>query len=176
MRSKTIATLALGLACAVPLAACSNPVGGDAAAAGEAFPAAVSYDALKGRHITVWHANTLPPAYKNLFRAFEEKTGATVEEVVFPDPYESNLMTKWSTGAHPDLMVFQSVTSAVKKLNPEKNLYDLTGQDFTSKARFGLDKYSAVVDGKNYGLPLEVPAVQGLWDNKELFAKWGLKP
>ncbi len=105
---------------------------------------------------------------------FEKATGAKIDQVVFPDPFESNLLTKWATGARPDLMIFQSAVDYVQQLNPAKNLFDLTGQSYISKELFNQNKSATVDDGKAYGLSLETPSVFGLWFNKQILAADGL--
>ncbi|MGW1343232.1 ABC transporter substrate-binding protein [Kribbella sp. NPDC002412] len=168
MRSRIIGAVAvLGL---LALAGCGNPTRADTEERNVLPNAAADMD-LKGVTLTVWQSNTLQAGYKTLFADFEQATGAKIRSEVFPDPYESNLLTKWATGARPDLMVFQSTASFMRRLDPAKNLYDLTGQDFIAKQRFNLARTAAVLDGKNYGLSLEPPSVFGLWYNKQLVAK-----
>ena len=94
--------------------------------------------------------------------------------MVFPDPFESNLMTKWATGTRPDLMIFQSAVDWIQQLNPAKNLFDLTGQPYVAKELFHQKQYASVLDGKDYGLSLETPSVFGLWYNKQILSKDGL--
>ncbi|MFB6720924.1 ABC transporter substrate-binding protein [Kribbella sp. NPDC056345] len=148
------------------LASCGNPM---TKTESRSFPQAATD--LNGVTLTVWQSNTLQAGYKTLFADFEQATGAKIRPEIFPDPYESNLLTKWATGTRPDLMIFQSTASFMRRLDPAKNLYDLTGQDFVAKQRFGLAKTAAVLDGKNYGLSLEPPSVFGLWYNKQLVEK-----
>ncbi|MEV6110537.1 extracellular solute-binding protein [Streptomyces sp. NPDC051940] len=156
------------------LAGCGNPTAGGSGSG--PLPEASADMDLKGVTLTVWQSNTLQAGYKTLFEEFEKETGARIRSEVFPDPYESNLLTKWTTGTRPDLMVFQSTASYLQRLNPKKNLYDLSGQDFVAKQRFGLADSASVYDGRNYGLTLEPPSVFGLWYNKEVLAASGLKP
>jgi raffinose/stachyose/melibiose transport system substrate-binding protein len=155
------------------LAACGSPTASPSGS-GSGLPSHSAGANLKGVTLTVWESNSLTPGYKALFTAFENATGAKLNQVVFPDPFESNLLTKWATGARPDLMIFQSAVDYLQQLNPAKNLFDLTGQPYISKELFQQNKYASVVGGKNYGLSLETPSVFGLWYNKQILAADGL--
>lgn len=125
---------------------------------------------LKGVTLTFWESNSLTPGYKALFTAFEKATGAKINQVVFPDPFESNLLTKWATGARPDLMIFQSAVDYLQQVNPAKNLFNLNGQPYVARELFHQNQYASVYDGKDYGLSLETPSVFGLWYNMKILA------
>ncbi len=129
---------------------------------------------LQGVTLTLWENNNPQPGYEVLIKGFEAATGAKINEVKFPDPFESNLLTKWATGARPDLLIFQSTNTFFPQLNPTKNLTDLTNQPFTAKALFGMNKNANVADGKSYGLALEAPSVFGVWYNKKATAAAGI--
>ena len=158
------------------LAACGSPTAASSGSgsSGTALPSNSADMNLSGRTITVWESNSITAGYKALFTAFEKATGAKINQVVFPDPFESNLLTKWATGARPDLMIFQSAVDYVQQLNPAKNLIDLTGQSYISKELFNQNKYATVANGRAYGLSLETPSVFGLWFNKQILAADGL--
>lgn len=175
--TRKAATVAAGSALlAGALAACGSPTASPTGSgSGAAALPANSADAnLKGVTLTVWESNSLTAGYKALFTAFEKATGAKIDQVVFPDPFESNLFTKWATGARPDLMVFQSAVDDVQQLNPAKNLFDLTGEPYVAKELFHQNEYATVLDGKDYGLSLETPSVFGLWFNKQILAADGI--
>ncbi|MEW1824147.1 extracellular solute-binding protein [Streptomyces sp. NPDC088196] len=175
--NKRAAAFAAGSAfLAVTLVACgsSAPSLSGSGSGGSSLPSHAADKDLKGVTLTAWVSNTLTPGYKTLFSAFEKATGAKIQLTVFPDPFESSLLTKWATGARPDLMVFQSATDYVQQLNPAKNLFDLTGQPYISKQLFNQNKYATVLNGKNYGLSLEMPSVFGLWYNKKVFSDAGI--
>jgi raffinose/stachyose/melibiose transport system substrate-binding protein len=153
------------------LAACASPApSASSGSSGSGLPANSATRNLKGVTLTVWESNSLTPGYKALFTAFEKATGAKINQVVFPDPFESNLMTKWATGARPDLMIFQSAVDWIQQVSPAKNLFDLTGQPYVAKELFHQNQYASVLDGKDYGLSLETPSVFGLWYNKKILA------
>ena len=176
-RAKRAAAAAAGSALlAGVLAACGSPAPSvsSSGSAGSGLPPNSASRNLKGVTLTVWESNSLTPGYKALFTAFEKATGAKIDPVVFPDPFESNLMTKWATGARPDLMIFQSAVDWIQQVNPAKNLFDLTSQPYVAKELFHQNQYASVVDGKDYGLSLETPSVFGLWYNKQILAKDGL--
>jgi raffinose/stachyose/melibiose transport system substrate-binding protein len=173
MRStkRTATTAAVSVLLASALAACGSPTASTSGSgSGSALPSHSASSNLKGVTLTVWESSSVTPGYKALFTAFEQATGAKINEVVFPDPFESNLLTKWATGARPDLMVFQSATDFVQQLNPAKNLFDLTSQPYIAKELFNQNQYATVVNGRNYGLSLETPSVFGLWYNKKILA------
>jgi raffinose/stachyose/melibiose transport system substrate-binding protein len=160
---------------AVVVAACGSPApSSSSGSAGSGLPSNSASRNLKGVTLTVWESNSLTPGYKALFTAFENATGAKIDPVVFPDPFESNLMTKWATGARPDLMIFQSAVDWIQQVNPAKNLFDLSGQPYVAKELFHQNQYASVLDGQDYGLSLETPSVFGLWYNKQILAKDGL--
>jgi len=125
---------------------------------------------LNGVTITVWEANTLQPQYKDLFAAFEKKTGAKIDEVVFPDPFESNLLTKWATGERPDVLIFQGAAIWLNKLQAEKNLVDLSSLPGVALEKFGLADAAGAENGKTYGLNIEYPTLYGLWYNKKVMS------
>ena len=159
---------------AVVLAACGSTAPSGSGSAGATLPSHSAGRDLHGVTLTFWESNSLTPGYKALFTAFENATGAKVDQVVFPDPFESNLLTKWATGARPDLMIFQSATDYLQQLNPAKNLFNLTGQPYIAKELFHQNQYATVLGGRNYGLSLETPSVFGLWYNKNILAADGL--
>ncbi len=159
------------------LAACGSPAPSlsSSGSTGSGLPPNSASRHLNGVTLTVWESNSLTPGYKALFTAFEKATGAKLNQVVFPDPFESNLLTKWATGARPDLMIFQSAVDYLQQLNPAKNLFNLTGQPYVSKELFHQNQYASVTDGKDYGLSLETPSVFGLWYNKKVLSEDGLR-
>jgi raffinose/stachyose/melibiose transport system substrate-binding protein len=175
--ARKAATVAAGSALmAGVLAGCGSPTApsSGSGSGASALPSNSADANLKGVTLTVWESNSLTAGYKALFTAFEKATGAKVDQVVFPDPFESNLLTKWATGARPDLMIFQSAPNEVQQLNPSKNLFDLTSQSYVAKELFGQNKSASVVGGRDYGLSLETPTVFGLWFNKQILSEDGL--
>src|SRR4051794_20342976 len=84
--------------------ACSDPT----TSSGSTPAAAVDpLGRLDGVHLTLWVAQGSSGQAKPAIDAFAKATGATIEEVVIPDPYESNVPTQLASGQKPDLMFWQ---------------------------------------------------------------------
>jgi raffinose/stachyose/melibiose transport system substrate-binding protein len=130
---------------------------------------------LTGTTLTYWaSATTNSDAIKSLIAGFEEQTGATVETVAFPDPFEQNLLTRWATGDRPDILNFHPYASWLLHLDPTNTLVDLSGEDFVGKTRFGMMETAGNVDGQHFAAVIQSPAIQGVWYNKALFNQAGL--
>ncbi|MEU4766021.1 hypothetical protein AB0H12_22450 [Actinosynnema sp. NPDC023794] len=91
LRVASAAALALGLA------ACSDPSAQDAPAGG-AVSWADPTAPLDGVRLTVWAAQNSNTVPERVVAAFEQATGATVDVVTIPDPYEQGIQTKVATG------------------------------------------------------------------------------
>jgi len=160
------ATLMLGLA------ACSDPssVAPTGAAAAWADPAA----SLSGVKLTVWAAqnsNTMP---KKVVESFEKATGASVDVVTIPDPYEQSIQTKVATGDKPDLAFWQPTASMLTAINAKANLQPLTDAPWLSKLAPELKDITGILDGTRYAALITSPAVEGVYYNKEVFAANGI--
>ena len=169
---KTVITLALACATAVAAAACSNPStapAAPAAAAGSVDPTA----SLKGVTLTFWTAQNSVDEPKQVIAAFEKATGATVNTVVVPDPYESDFPTKLASGDKPDLGFWQPTQSTLPFINPAQNLLPLDNEPWV-KLLGTTEQGLGQVDGHRFAAVVTSPAVLGVYYNKADFAKAGI--
>ncbi len=67
--------------------------------------------------------------------AFEKATGADVEVVTIPDPYEQSVQTKVATGDKPDLAFWQPTASMLTAINAKTNLQPLDRRAVAVEAR-----------------------------------------
>ncbi len=160
------ATLAMGLA------ACSDP-GADAPASdavGWADPVA----RLDGVKLTVWAAQNSNTVPNKVVAAFEKATGASVDVVTIPDPYEQSIQTKVATGDKPDLAFWQPTASMLTAINAKTNLQPLTDAPWLPKLASELRDITGLLDGTRYAALITSPAVEGVYYNKEVFAANGI--
>jgi ABC-type glycerol-3-phosphate transport system substrate-binding protein len=111
---------ACAAAVAVGLTACSDP-GADApttATVNWADPGA----RLDGVKLTIWAAQNSHTVPAKVVAAFEQATGASVDVVTIPDPYEQSVQTKVATGDKPDLAFWQPTASMLTAINARTNL------------------------------------------------------
>ncbi|MFB4280492.1 ABC transporter substrate-binding protein [Nonomuraea sp. MTCD27] len=174
---RVAATMALALA----VAACSDPSAGPPAgstgsttgAANAAWPSPTAR--LDGVTLTIWAAqnsNTMPKAVTD---AFTQATGAAVEVVTIPDPYEQGVQTKVATGDKPDLAFWQPTASMLTALNARANLQPLDGAPWVASLSPELRDITGLLDRTRYAALITSPAVEGVYYNKEVFAANGVK-
>ena len=168
---KIFAGTALGCALALAASACSNPSSGPAApaASGSLNPSG----SLKGVTLTFWTAQNSVGEPKQVVSAFEKATGATVNTVVVPDPYESNFPTKLASGEKPDLAFWQPTQSTLPFINPAQNLLTLDNEPWVNLLG-STEKSLGQVDGHRYAAVVTSPAVLGVYYNKADFANAGI--
>ncbi|WP_433428765.1 ABC transporter substrate-binding protein [Nonomuraea sp. CA-141351] len=159
------ATLALGLA------ACSDPSvetssSAPAAAATWADPTAK----LDGVKLTIWAAQNSNTVPKAVIAGFQQATGATVEVVTIPDPYEQGIQTKVATGDKPDLAFWQPTASMLTAINAKANLQPLNDAPWLSQLSPDLKDMTGILNGTRYAALVTSPAVEGVYYNKEVFA------
>jgi ABC-type glycerol-3-phosphate transport system substrate-binding protein len=160
------ATLLLGLA------ACSDP-GADTGSGGPvswADPTA----SLSGTKLTIWAAQNSNTVPEQVVAAFEKATGADVDVVTIPDPYEQGVQTKVATGDKPDLAFWQPTASMLTAINAKTNLQPLTDAPWLSKLAPELKDITGILDGTRYAALVTSPAVEGVYYNKEVFAANGI--
>ncbi|GAB2865711.1 sugar ABC transporter substrate-binding protein [Actinocorallia aurea] len=163
------ASLALGAAaCSDPGASTSSD---DAAAVTWADPTAK----LDGEKLTIWAAQSSSTVPEKVVEGFEAATGAEVEIVTIPDPYEQGVQTKVATGDKPDLAFWQPTASMLTAINAKNNLQPLDDAPWLSKLTPELKDLAGLLDGTRYAALVSSPAVQGVYYNKEVFAKAGIK-
>ncbi|KJK46881.1 sugar-binding protein [Lentzea aerocolonigenes] len=154
------------------LAACSDP-GADTGATG-----AVSWPdptaSLSGVKLTIWAAQNSNTVPEQVVAAFEKATGADVNVVTIPDPYEQGVQTKVATGDKPDLAFWQPTASMLTAINAKSNLQPLTDAPWLSKLAPELKDITGILDGTRYAALVTSPAVEGVYYNKEVFAANGI--
>jgi raffinose/stachyose/melibiose transport system substrate-binding protein len=169
---KILTSAAIGCALALSAAACSNPSSG-----GSAAPAASGSvnptGSLKGVTLTFWTAQNSVGEPKQVISAFEKATGATVNTVVVPDPYESNFPTKLASGDKPDLAFWQPTQSTLPFINPAQNLLTLDNEPWV-KLLGTTEQSLGQVEGHRYAAVVTSPAVLGVYYNKADFAQAGI--
>jgi raffinose/stachyose/melibiose transport system substrate-binding protein len=168
---KILTGAALGCALALTASACSNPSSGPSApaATGTLNPTG----SLKGVTLTFWTAQNSVGEPKQVIAAFEKATGASVNEVVVPDPYESNFPTKLASGEKPDLAFWQPTQSTLPFVNPAQNLLTLDSEPW-AKLLGTTEQSLGQVDGHRYAAVVTSPAVLGVYYNKADFAQAGI--
>ncbi|WP_328475862.1 extracellular solute-binding protein [Actinoplanes sp. NBC_00393] len=158
---------------AAGLAACTDPgaeTTTDATAITWADPAAK----LDGVKLTIWAAQNSNTVPKKVVEGFQQATGATVEVVTIPDPYEQGIQTKVATGDKPDLAFWQPTASMLTAINAKTNLQPLTGAPWLSSVDPALKDITGILDDTRYAALVTSPAVEGVYYNKEVFAANGI--
>ncbi|MFG1965871.1 ABC transporter substrate-binding protein [Nonomuraea sp. NPDC049028] len=174
---KLTAITAAAATALLTLTACSDPASGPAATpAGSGQPAAWAAPTgrLDGTTLTIWAAqnsNTVPKAVTD---AFTQATGAKVDVVTIPDPYEQGVQTKVATGDKPDLAFWQPTASMLTALNARTNLQPLDGAPWIASMTPELRDITGLLDKTRYAALITSPAVEGVYYNKEVFAANGI--
>ncbi|GAA3595168.1 hypothetical protein GCM10022419_093030 [Nonomuraea rosea] len=165
--------LAAAAALTLGLAACSDPSvettaapDGTAAASAWADPRAK----LDGVKLTIWAAQNSNTVPKRVVESFQQATGAMVEVVTIPDPYEQGIQTKVATGDKPDLAFWQPTASMLTAINAKANLQPLDGAPWLPQLAPDLRDITGLLDGTRYAALITSPAVEGVYYNKEVFA------
>lgn len=126
------------------------------------------------REITLWVNSASAQPLRDLWTRFEAETGIKVDIVSFPsDGFETALMQRWATGDRPDVMEWHANYNWLVAINPPDNLHAIDGQPF---ARRQLDGISASLNGVTYGMVLNTPTAWGIYYNKQVFDRLGLRP
>jgi raffinose/stachyose/melibiose transport system substrate-binding protein len=172
MRPRTMTAWVAGLALA--MTACSDPA---VESASEDSPAAWPDPTadLDGVELTIWAAqnsNTIP---EPVIAAFEEETGASVDVVTIPDPYEQGVQTKVATGDKPDLAFWQPVPSMLRAINARANLQPLDDAPWIDELEPNLQDMTGILDSTRYAALVSSPAIEGVYYNKEVFADHGIR-
>jgi raffinose/stachyose/melibiose transport system substrate-binding protein len=168
---RIVLTTAISCAVALSAAACSSP--GTSPAKPAATGAINPTGSLKGVTLDFWVAQNSTGEPKQVISAFEKATGAKVDTVVVPDPYESNLPTKLAGGDKPDLAFWQPTQSTLPMVNPAQNLLPLDNQPW-EKLLGPTEQSLGTVGGHRYAAIVTSPAVLGVYYNKAAFAKAGI--
>ena len=145
--------------------------GGDSAAPAE-WPAQDTD--LEGTTLTIWAAQNSNKVPDSVVAGFEELTGAKVDVVTIPDPYEQSVQTKVATGDKPDLAFWQPTASLLTALNASTNLQSLDGAPFLDSYQPELRDITGILDDTRYAALITTPAVEGVYYNKEVFEEAGI--
>jgi raffinose/stachyose/melibiose transport system substrate-binding protein len=160
--------------------AASTQAAASGSAAGSAQPAASGSAAagsatarLDGVTLTLWTAAVTAHAADQVIQSFKQATGATVNTVVIPDPYETNLATKLATGAKPDLMFWQPTQAELSLIRGDQILQPLDGEPWMSSLSPNVSSMG-VINGKHYAAMVSTPSTIGVYYNKNDFTKAGI--
>jgi raffinose/stachyose/melibiose transport system substrate-binding protein len=174
MKKRILAAAALTAIGALTLAGCSDPGSGSGGetAAPEDWPAQDTD--LSGVSLTIWAAQNSNTVPESVVAGFEELTGASVDVVTIPDPYEQSIQTKVATGDKPDLAFWQPTASQLTALNASTNLQSLDGAPWLDSYSPDLRDITGILDGTRYATLITTPAVEGVYYNKQVFADNGI--
>ncbi|GAA2147699.1 ABC transporter substrate-binding protein [Glycomyces algeriensis] len=172
MKNRFRNALALAAAGAITLAGCSDP-GADTGSDGPVSWPAQDAD-LTGTTLTIWAAQNSNTVPDSVIAGFEELTGAEVEVVTIPDPYEQGVQTKVATGDKPDLAFWQPTGSQLTALNASQNLQPLDDAPWLDAYKPELRDITGILDDTRYAALITTPAVEGVYYNKEVFAANGI--
>ena len=160
------------------LAACSNPSSGGSSGGGGGSKTPATWPAqtakLNGTTLTIWAAENSNTTAKKVISDFETATGAKVNVVTIPDPYEQGVQTKVASGDKPDLAFWQPTASELTSLNASTNLQPLNGAPWVSKFQPALRNITGLLNGTRYAALVSSPAIEGVYYNKQVFAKYGI--
>lgn len=171
---RVVALTAVGLVASLAATACSDPGSGTAAPSATDISWPEPTADLQGTTLTIWAAQNSNTVPKQVIADFEQATGATVDVVTVPDPYEQDLQTKVASGDKPDLAFWQPTESQLTALNAKENLQDLGGAPFLDSYKPELKDVTGSLDGTRYAALISTPAVMGVWYNKEVLARDGI--
>lgn len=172
MKNRFRNALALAAAGAITLAGCSDP-GADTGSDGPVAWPAQDAD-LSGTTLTIWAAQNSNTVPESVIAGFEDLTGAEIEVVTIPDPYEQGVQTKVATGDKPDLAFWQPTGSQLTALNAAQNLQPLDDAPWLDAYQPELRDITGLLDGTRYAALITTPAVEGVYYNKEVFAANGI--
>lgn len=161
------AALALGAVATLALTACSS--GG-----GDSEKADTSSDAPTGVTLTLWHNTADSEALLDLYKAYEDYSGNTIDLVDIPsDSFPMTTQQKWATGDRPDILEWHGNRTDALALNVAENTLDLSDLDFVSRAGSVAD-VSGNIDGATYAATLGPLSVAGVFYNKKVLADNGI--
>jgi raffinose/stachyose/melibiose transport system substrate-binding protein len=112
---------------------------------------------------------------QNQLKRFTKKTGIKLDVQVFPNPFEQNVLAKWASGDRPDILFFHAIGNWLVQLNPDKNLIPLDNEPFVKRTIPGLLNRAGSYHGHKYAAVINYPFLDGLFYNRQVFAKYGLK-
>ncbi|MDY0891676.1 ABC transporter substrate-binding protein [Frigoribacterium sp. CFBP9030] len=163
-----VATLTLSLA------GCSDPGAGGGSSAGGPVSWPEQDADLTGTTLTVWAAQSTAETADSVIEGFEALTGATVEVETIPDPYEQGVQTRVATGDKPDIAFWQPTESSLTALNARTNLQPLDGAPWLGDYDANYADITGLLDDTRYAALVTVPAVEGVYYNKQVLAEAGV--
>ncbi|HEX2143414.1 MAG TPA: ABC transporter substrate-binding protein [Glycomyces sp.] len=173
MKNRFRTALALAAAGVLALTGCTDPGAGTDESSGPVDWPAQDAD-LSGTTLTIWAAQNSNTVPDSVIAGFEELTGAQVEVVTIPDPYEQGVQTKVATGDKPDLAFWQPTASQLTALNAPQNLQPLDDAPWLDAYKPELRDITGTLDGTRYAALITTPAVEGVYYNKEVFEAGGI--
>ncbi|MEU7871760.1 ABC transporter substrate-binding protein [Dactylosporangium sp. NPDC049140] len=165
--------LALAACLVLGTAACSDPGADTATDSGPATWASPTAK-LDGVSLTIWAAQNSNTVPKKVIEGFQAATGAKVNVVTIPDPYEQGVQTRVATGDKPDLAFWQPTASMLTAINAKTNLQPLTDAPWLGQLSPELKDITGILDKTRYAALVTSPAVEGVYYNKEVFAANGV--
>jgi len=170
-------SLAAVAAVSMVLAGCSDPGNDDVAPEDTGTTTAQWPEPtadLEGVTLTLWAAQSSNTVADQVVAAFEAETGADVEVLTIPDPYEQGVQTRVATGDLPDLAFWQPTASMLTAINATTNLQPLDGAPWVEEFKPELQDITGILDGTRYAALITSPAVMGVYYNKTVFADAGI--
>ncbi|WP_045741618.1 ABC transporter substrate-binding protein [Actinoplanes rectilineatus] len=164
----------LVLAASLVVAGCTDPGSGGATTTSGPATWADPAGRLDGVTLTLWAAQNSNTVPAKVIADFQAATGATVEVVTIPDPYEQGVQTRVATGDKPDLAFWQPTASMLTALNAKNNLQPLTDAPWLPQLAPELKDITGILDDTRYAALVTSPAVEGVYYNKEVFAAGGI--
>lgn len=114
--------------------------------------------------------------WQQVFDDYEAKTGNKLDIQSAPvNSYQDLVNTRLATADAPDLLFYWSQAGRIKQLTPEKNLLDLSNEDYVSRINPAVSKYFLKSEGKLYGIPVTGLSVSGVIYNKKVFNDLGIQ-
>jgi raffinose/stachyose/melibiose transport system substrate-binding protein len=163
---------AVATAAALVLSGCSDPGAGGTSTDAVTWPA--QNTKLDGVTLTIWAAQNSNKTADSVIAGFEKLTGAKVNVVTIPDPYEQGVQTKVATGDKPDLAFWQPTASELTAINATENLQSLDGAPWVKNYTGNLGDITGILDKTRYAALVTTPAVIGVYYNKDVFAANGV--
>jgi raffinose/stachyose/melibiose transport system substrate-binding protein len=128
-----------------------------------------------GVTLEVWGGPELAEGFRQGLDDYAALTGATIDYVPFPNPFEQNLLARWAAGDRPDILFFHGAGNWLVQLNPEVNLQPMTDQPFVARTVPGLIDATTTFRGVPYGAITRSPYVYGFFYNKAAFDAAGIE-